>query len=133
MPDNYSDSKKLASEIGELALQKKANRVKILDVHKITSMTDFFVICSGNSDVQVKAIIDHIVDEIAEVERPFNREGYDSREWILLDYINVVVHVFHEASRDFYDLERLWIDAEITELIEDENAPNADVPLFDNL
>ena len=133
MPDNYSDSKKLALEIGELALQKKANRVKILDVHKITSMTDFFVICSGGSDTQVKAITDHIVDEIAEVERPFNREGYDTREWILLDYINVVVHVFHEASRDFYDLERLWIDAEITELTEDENAPSADIPLFDNL
>ncbi len=133
MPDNYSDSKKLALEIGELALQKKANRVKILDVHKITSMTDFFVICSGGSDVQVKAITDHIVDEIAEVERPFNREGYDTREWILLDYINVVVHVFHDASRDFYDLERLWIDAEITELAEDENAPSADAPLFDNL
>ncbi len=133
MPDNYSDSKKLALEIGELALQKKANRVKILDVHKITSMTDFFVICSGNSDVQVKAITDHIVDEIAAVERPFNREGYDTREWILLDYINVVVHVFHEASRDFYDLERLWIDAEITELVDDENAPSAEAPLFDNL
>ena len=133
MPDNYSDSKKLALEIGELALQKKANRVKILDVHKITSMTDFFVICSGGSDTQVKAITDHIVDEIAEVERPFNREGYDTREWILLDYINVVVHIFHEASRDFYDLERLWIDAEITELTEDENAPSADIPLFDNL
>ncbi|MBT4034382.1 MAG: ribosome silencing factor [Candidatus Marinimicrobia bacterium] len=133
MPDNYSDSKQLAFKIGELALQKKANRVKILDVHKITSMTDFFVICSGNSDVQVKAIIDHIEDEIAEVERPFNKEGYDTREWVLLDYINVVVHVFHEASRDFYDLERLWIDAEITELSEDENAPNADTPLFDNL
>ncbi|NQT64336.1 MAG: ribosome silencing factor [Candidatus Marinimicrobia bacterium] len=133
MPDNYSDSKQLAFKIGELALQKKANRVKILDVHKITSMTDFFVICSGNSDVQVKAIIDHVVDEIAEVERPFNKEGYDTREWILLDYINVVVHVFHEASRDFYDLERLWIDAEITELSEDENAPSAETPLFDNL
>ena len=133
MPDNYSDSKKLALKIGELALQKKANRVKILDVHKITSMTDFFVICSGGSDTQVKAITDHIVDEIAEVERPFNREGYDTREWILLDYINVVVHIFHEASRDFYDLERLWIDAEITELTEDENAPSADIPLFDNL
>ena len=133
MPDNYSDSKQLAFKIGELALQKKANRVKILDVHKITSMTDFFVICSGNSDVQVKAIIDHIEDEIAEVERPFNKEGYDTREWVLLDYINVVVHIFHEASRDFYDLERLWIDAEITELSEDENAPNADTPLFDNL
>jgi len=133
MPDNYADSKKLAEEIGELALQKKANQVKILDVHKITSMTDFFVICSGGSDVQVKAITDHIIDEIAAVERPFNREGYDTREWILLDYINVVVHVFHEASRDFYDLERLWIDADITELSDEENSSDADTPLFDNL
>ncbi|NQV51520.1 MAG: ribosome silencing factor [Candidatus Marinimicrobia bacterium] len=133
MPDNYSASKKLAADIGELALQKKANRVKILDVHKITSMTDFFVICSGGSDVQVKAITDHIVDEIAVQERPFNREGYDSREWILLDYINVVVHVFHEASRDFYDLERLWMDAEITELTDETAGLDADIPLFDNL
>lgn len=133
MPDNYSDSKKLAFQIGELAMEKKANRVKILDVHKLTSMTDFFVICSGSADVQVKAITDHILDEVAEVERPFNREGYDTREWILLDYINVVVHVFHEASRDFYDLERLWIDAEITELTDDEDGPSADTPLFDNL
>ena len=134
MPDNYLDSKKLALEIGELALQKKANRVKVMDVHKVTSMTDFFVICSGNSDIQVKAIVDHIVDEIAAVERPFNREGYDTREWILLDYINVVVHVFHEASRDYYDLERLWMDAETTELSDaDESSLDATTPLFDDL
>jgi len=133
MPDNYSDSKELAFKIGELAMQKKANGVKILDVHKQTSMTDFFVICSGNSDVQVKAIADHILNEIAEVERPFNREGYDTREWILLDYINVVVHVFHDASRKFYDLERLWIDAETTELLNDEPTLDSETPLFDDL
>ncbi len=133
MPDNYSDSKKLAFEIGQLALQKKANKIQVMDVHKLTSMTDFFVICSGNSDVQVKAITDHIVDEMSAVEHPFNREGYDSREWILLDYINVVVHIFHEASRNFYDLERLWIDAEITELSDTEQLSDADTPLFDNL
>ncbi|NQV15398.1 ribosome silencing factor [bacterium] len=133
MPDNYSDSKKLAFEIGEIALQKKANRVQILDVHKLTSMTDFFVICSGNSDTQVKAITDHIVDEIAVTESPYNREGYDTREWILLDYINVVVHIFHEASRSFYDLARLWIDSEITELSDDEESPDASTPIFDDL
>jgi len=133
MPENYSDSKELAFRIGELALEKKANRVKILDVHKITSMTDFFVICSGNADVQVKAITDHILDEIAKTEKPFNKEGYDTREWVLLDYINVVVHVFHEASRDFYDLERLWIDAKVTELSDDDASPSAETPLFDDL
>lgn len=133
MPDNYSDSKKLAFEIGELALQKKANQVQILDVHNLTSMTDFFVICSGNSDIQVKAITDHIVDEVAENERPFNREGYDTREWILLDYINVVVHVFHDASRNFYNLERLWIDAEVTDLSAKDEISDADTPIFDDL
>ena len=132
MPDNYSDSRTFALQIGELALQKKANSVKVLDVHNLTSMTDFFVICSGNSDIQVKAIVDHILDEVAMVEHPFNREGYDNREWILLDYINVIVHVFHEASRDFYDLERLWMDAEVTEL-SDEEASDANTPMFDDL
>lgn len=132
MPDNYADSKQLAFEIAELALQKKANRIKVLDVHTVTSMTDFFVICSGGSDQQVKAISDHIVDEIAEIERPFNKEGYDTREWVLLDYINVVVHIFHDASRDYYDLERLWIDAEITE-VKDDEVPDATAPLFDDL
>ncbi len=132
MPDNYSDSKKLAYEIAEFAMQKKANRVKVLDVHKLTSMTDFFIICSGGSDQQVKAISDHIVDEIAPQEHPFNKEGYDTREWVLLDYINVVVHVFHDASRDYYDLERLWMDADITELA-DEDSPSATQPLFDDI
>lgn len=132
MPDNYADSKKLAFEIAELAMQKKANSVKVLDVNKLTSMTDFFVICSGGSDQQVRAITDHVVDEIAVNERPFNREGYDTREWVLLDYINVVVHIFHDASRDYYDLERLWVDAEVTE-ITDEASPDAAKPLFDDL
>lgn len=132
MPDNYADSKKLAFEIAELAMQKKANSVKVLDVNKLTSMTDFFVICSGGSDQQVRAITDHVVDEIAVNERPFNREGYDTREWVLLDYINVVVHIFHDASRDYYDLERLWVDADVTE-ITDEASPDATQPLFDDL
>lgn len=132
MPDNYADSKKLAFEIAELAMQKKANAVKVLDVHELTSMTDFFVICSGGADQQVKAISDHIIDELATVERPFNREGYDTREWVLIDYINVVVHIFHDASRDYYDLERLWMDAEITE-ITDGDDPSPAKPLFDDL
>lgn len=132
MPDNYSEAKSLAQQIGELALEKKADKVRLLDVHSITSMTDYFVICSGNSDTQVKAIVDHIVDEVAAVERPFNLEGYDTREWVLLDYINVVVHVFHAASRDFYDLERLWVDAEVTEL-DDTPPADAETPLFDDL
>ena len=66
------------------------------------------------------AIVDHIEEEMAEVERPYAKEGYDTREWVLLDYINVVVHVFHDASREYYDLERLWADAIVTELSEED-------------
>ncbi len=128
------DSLKLANHIGELALEKKASEVVILDVHELTSITDAFVICSGGSDVQVKAIADHILDEMAAVEKPWHREGYETREWILLDYVNVVVHIFHEASRKYYNLERLWADAEITAL-QDENkdteTPESEKPLFD--
>ena len=135
MTDTYADAKTLAFEIGELALQKKANLVHILDVHELTSMTDFFVICSGGSDQQVKAITDHILDELAPVEHPYSKEGYNTREWVLLDYVNVVVHVFHDASREFYDLERLWRDAEITELKDEDDAPGlpSEKPLFEDL
>ena len=132
MPEQHVASMALADRIGELALEKKASDVKILDVHELTSITDVFVVCSGNSDVQVKAITDHILDELAPEEKPLNKEGYDTREWVLLDYVNVVVHVFHDSAREFYNLERLWPDAPSKKLADD-SAANPDVPLFEDL
>lgn len=130
----FEESMEMANHIGQLALEKKANDVRLLDVHKLTSITDVFIICSGSSDTQVKAIADHIMDEMAPYEKPWHKEGYESREWILLDYVNVVIHIFHDSARQYYDLERLWADAEITVLDDDDaqdDRPESEKPLFD--
>ncbi len=125
-------SLELARHIGHLALEKKASRIKVLDVRGLTSMTDAFVICSGSSDVQVKAITDHILDSLAPGEKVLSKEGYDTREWVLLDYVDVVVHIFHDSAREFYNLDRLWTDAQI-ETISDETSSGPEVPLFEDL
>lgn len=96
----------------ELAQELKAHDVMVLDLRGISSATDFFVLASGRSDVQVKAIADHIVDELKkEDQRPSHVEGVQGGRWALLDYIDFVVHVFHPQARGFYQLENLWGDA----------------------
>ncbi len=110
------DSKALAERIARLSLEKKATDVLVLDLRKISPVADFFVICSGESDVQVKAIVDHIEEELAkENTTAWHREGYDFLRWVLLDFVDVVVHVFQPDVRSYYSLESLWGDAEITE------------------
>lgn len=98
---------------------KKAQDVVILDLRPLTSMTDFFVVCSADSDIQAKAIADG-VDEGLEKQgtRPWHREA-GSANWILLDYVDVVLHVFHKHTRAFYSLEKLWGDAEIHHVSDD--------------
>jgi ribosome-associated protein len=113
----------LAKKIANLALEKKAHDVTILDLRKLTDMTDFFVVCSADSDTQVKAIADHISDGAEQLgARPWHEEGLSQRQWVLLDFVDVVVHVFHKEMRRYYALEKLWGDAKI-ELITDEPAP----------
>jgi ribosome-associated protein len=98
--------------VGELALERKALDVVSLDLRGINSATDYFVLASGASDVQVKAVAGHIVDEMKkEGQRPDHVEGMEGGRWVLLDYIDFVVHVFHPEARDFYQLESLWGDA----------------------
>jgi len=95
-----------------LAQERKAHGIVVLDLRGISSATDFFVLASGRSDVQVKAIADHITDELKkEGQRPNHVEGLQGGRWALLDYIDLVVHVFHPQARDFYQLENLWGDA----------------------
>lgn len=95
-----------------LALERKASDVVVLDLREISSATDFFVIGSGNSDIQVRAIAEHIREELGEEGfRAEHVEGLDRARWVLLDYIDFVVHVFHPSARDFYQLENLWGDA----------------------
>ena len=96
----------------ELSLELKAHDVTVLDLRGISTATDYFVIASGTSDVQVKAIADHILDELREEGvRPQHVEGMSGGRWVLLDYVDFVVHVFHPQARSFYQLENLWGDA----------------------
>ncbi|MCX6149461.1 MAG: ribosome silencing factor [Ignavibacteriales bacterium] len=113
------DSKVLAKKISNLIFNKKGYEVKIMDLRKITSITDYFVICSADSDMQVKAIADEVDDRLSEQGiKCYHKEGYKALNWVLLDYFDVVVHVFKNESRKYYNLEKLWGDAP-TELVED--------------
>ncbi|UCH62706.1 MAG: ribosome silencing factor [Fidelibacterota bacterium] len=107
----------LASRSADLMLDKKAREVIIMDLRGLTSVTDFFVVGTGESDMQVKAIVDHLNEEIrSEDTKPFHIEGYDKLSWVLIDYIDVVAHVFLPESRDYYRLEHLWADAKVSEI-----------------
>ena len=113
-------SKTLAKKIAQFALTKKAHAVTIMDLRKVTDMADFFIVCSADSDVQVKAIADAVADGSDAIGvTPWHREGLSQRQWILLDYVDVVVHIFHKEMRKYYAIEKLWGDAKI-EVIEDE-------------
>ncbi len=102
----------LAKHVANLMLSKKASDIAVLDLRKISSAADFFVVCSADSDTQVKAIADAVQDGTeAKGERPWHSEGYQARSWIVVDYVDVVAHVFHREARAFYNLERLWRDA----------------------
>ena len=97
---------------GELAREKKAFSVRILDLRKRSSVTDFFVVCSVDAEVQARAVADHITDALRMQQiRPWHTEGYRDTGWILLDFVDVVVHIFLPRTRDFYALEKLWGDA----------------------
>ena len=104
-----ADAAELAHRIVEIASDKKGNDIVMLRTAEVTSMADFFVICSGRSDRQVSALSGAIVDELRdEGIRPLGIEGRGSSRWVLLDYGAVIVHVFAEEEREYYGLERLW-------------------------
>lgn len=93
-------------------LSRKAESVVVLDVRDLTSIADFFIICSGRSNRQVSAISDHIKVFLKSRNiHPLSVEGYKEGLWVLMDYGNVIIHVFYEETRLFYDLEGLWVDA----------------------
>jgi ribosome-associated protein len=94
------------------AESKKASASKVLDLREITSFADFFLICTGANQRQIQAICDEIEKSLKEHgERPINVEGYGNAEWVLMDYGDLVVHVFSPQARSYYDIERLWRDA----------------------
>lgn len=111
----------LARAISSFALSKKAQQIRILDLRGLTDVTDFFVICSGDSDLHIKAIADAIMEGTKRFKvKVWHIEGYNALSWVLLDYINVVVHIFRPKVREKYALEKLWGDAP-AETVEDED------------
>ena len=103
------------------ALEKKAYDLVLLDVQEISSFTGYFLICSGRSDRQVQAIARSIEDDLKKMGiRPLGMEGFERGQWILMDYDDVVVHVFLDPVRKFYDLEGLWLDAPRVDRVEQE-------------
>lgn len=99
------------------ALDKKAEKLELLDLRDGLAFTDFFIICTGNNKRQVQAIADGIQEALRKKDvRPALMEGYQRAEWILLDYFDFIVHIFTPATRDFYALDRLWGDAKRVEV-----------------
>ena len=112
---------RIVKEVIKQSQSKKAKNICVLDIRKQSSAADYFIICHGDSDVQVKAISDAILQGLkTEGFRPWHKEGYQYLHWVLIDYVDIVVHVFHRETRQYYQLERIWGDAEI-QIIQDEN------------
>lgn len=117
-PSKTSDSKLLLDSIVEGLLEKKAKDIKLLDVRSLTTLTDYFVVCHGTSETQIRALANSATEKVKEDlgENVWKKEGMDARRWIILDYVNVVVHIFSEEKRKYYGIERMWNDAIITEI-----------------
>ena len=116
---DLTENQPLLKQITNLALNKKADKLIILDIRGLSSLADFFIICHGNSEPQVKAIADNI--RKGTNHKPRHIEGYDNQNWILLDYFDIIVHVFKKDEREYYNLERLWADAPYEELDNERN------------
>lgn len=110
----FNTVEEMVNQIAEAASDKKARDIVSLEMRDLTIATDYFVICSANTTTQVKAIVDHIEEKLAQQDVFFShKEGYREGNWIILDYGDCMVHVFREEDRQFYNLERLWGDAPI--------------------
>ena len=114
-------SKEIAQKLCQALDDKKGRRIVQLYVEHMTILTDYFIIVSGRSVPQVQALSDAVEDAAAEMGLPVRRSaGYQEGRWIVQDFGSVVVHIFHEQERDFYDLERLWMDGSNAEWLDDE-------------
>ena len=104
-----------AQRISELMLDKKAVDIIMIDVRKITTLTDFFVVCTSESEPQTRAITDHINQKMKEEGvKSWHIEGYEHLDWVLIDFVHIVVHIFSKETREYYEFERLWADGKIT-------------------
>ncbi len=113
---------KLSEPLIELAVasagEKKATQIVVLDLREVAQFSDFFIICSGRTGKQVQAICNEIEEKLLELgSKPLHIEGFQSAQWVLMDYGDFIVHIFDEEARKFYDLERLWRDATRIEIL----------------
>ena len=107
----------------ELAEDKQASDIVMLDLRKLNTIADYFVICTGSNPKQVQAIADEVGRQLKQVnEHPISVEGYTQAEWILADYGDLLIHVFSTKAREYYDLERLWRAAKVVPILESASA-----------
>ena len=110
-------AKKVAYEVTKALDEKKGQNIKLLKIDKVSSLADYFLICTGTSNTHVRTLCDYAEYTLEELGEPMlGREGHRGNSWELLDYGTIVVHVFTEEAREFYSLERLWADAENVDL-----------------
>ncbi|MEC8248227.1 MAG: ribosome silencing factor [Bacteroidota bacterium] len=119
MTKNISSPDELISLIVQGIEDIKGQNISLLDLRNIeNTVCDYFIICNGNSNTQVNAIVSSVQKNVSKNirEKPYHIEGVENAEWVLMDYVNVVVHVFQKHKREYYDIENLWGDAKITEI-----------------
>jgi ribosome-associated protein len=113
------NSTELSHQISEIIFTKKGYDVILIDLRKLVTFTDYFVVCSADSDTQVKAIADQVDKALSEEGiKCWHREGLKALNWVLMDYVDVVVHIFKKEAREFYNLEKLWGDAPTEKMID---------------
>ncbi len=116
----FSISTEMANKAVELLKGKKARDIKLLDIHELSTISDYFIIATGNSTTQVQAMCDELEDKMKSAGYEMHhKEGFRNGRWILLDFGNIIIHLFHDEERQFYNLERLWVDAK-TILVEND-------------
>lgn len=112
-----ANPKELAEQITIILDAKKARNIKMLKVEEQTILADYFIICCGTSNTQIRALAGEVEEKLGEIGiTPHHIEGYNEGSWVILDYSSVIVHIFNRESRDFYNLEKLWGDAEDVDL-----------------
>ncbi|MEN8192899.1 MAG: ribosome silencing factor [Bacteroidota bacterium] len=121
------DTKAFTLRIVKFILSKKGYDINILDLRTLTPIADYFIIASADSNIQVKAIADEIDGKLRkEGIKCYFKEGYNAANWVLLDYFDVVVHIFKKDSREFYNLEKLWGDAPSETIVDELDENNVD-------
>lgn len=121
MPVKKDEVTPLLNSIIKGIEEKKGTDITTLDLRKIhNAICSYFIICNGNSTTQVEAIADSVIEQAEKdlSEKPWHVEGYENKDWILIDFVDIVVHIFRPEVREFYGLEELWADAEITRMQE---------------